>query len=209
MQAGGQIESTYNSNGANGDDETIFLCMVQNANSVYNAFESYGTSVTFPIIGEFGSSPNKDLGSTIQGKSSLSYFNGPGALIHIDGMVEWESVTYNKAYPYNIPTFYSDAASCTRPECQTVDAAINNISVNNEVISATVVNNGINITVPSTNMVTVELFSVSGRLLMSKKNIQLHSGLNTIPMPQNISASLIMLRVVGDGVSYQKKMVRQ
>ncbi len=207
MQAGGQIESNFNSNGANGDDETIFLCLVQNASSVYNAYSSNGTDVTFPIIGGFDNSPNKAIGSTIQGSSSLAYFNGPGALIHLDGMVEWEATTYNKPAPYNIPVFYSDAASCTRPECQTVDAKIKNIAVNKEVVSAAVVGSGINITVPSANIVTIELFTVSGRLLMNQKNIQLQSGLNKIPMPQEIGANMIMLRVVGEGVSFQKKII--
>ncbi len=205
MQAGGQIESNFNSNGANGDDETIFLCMVQNANSVYNAYSSNGANVTFPIIGGFGSNPNKALGSTIQGSSNLGFMNGPGALIHIDGMVEWEAETWNKPSPYNIPVFYSDAASCSRPECQIV-TAIKNIAENNRVTSATILRNGLNITVPSDNIVTVELLTVSGRLLMSQKNIQLLSGLNTIPMPQNIATGEIILKVVGKGLSYHKQI---
>ncbi len=209
MQAGGQIESSYNSNGANGDDETIFLCLVQNASSVYNAYSSYGTDVTFPIIGGFGGSPNKAIGSTIQGSSSLAYLNGPGGLIHLDGMVEWEGTTYNKAYPYNIPAFYSDAASCTRPECQTVDAKIKNIAVSKGGVSVAVVSNSINITVPSANIVTVELFTVSGRLLMNQKNIKLQSGLNKIPIPQEIGTNMIMLRVVGEGISFQKQIILQ
>lgn len=207
MKAGGQIESNFNSNGANGDDETIFLCLVQNADSIYNAFSSYGTDVTFPIIGGFDESPNKAIGSTIQGASSLAYFNGPGGLIHLDGIVEWEAITHNKPAPYNIPVFYSNAASCTRPECQAVGAKIKNITVNKGFVSITVVSSGINITVPSAIIVTVELFTVSGRLLMNQKNIQLQSGLNKIPMPQETGTNMIMLRVVGEGVSFQKKII--
>lgn len=152
-----------------------------------------------------------DGGSLIFDEVLDPFFSGITFLIHPDRSF-WSS--YNKVDNYHAGLgTYQNAISGTlnelgvKPHDHKVPNVNTNLTDTHSGISLFVREQSLAITIPQEEFVEIKLFCLNGRLVNTIEKRMLQSGVNIIPLSNELSGSIYMVSIEGRDVSFKKQLV--